>query len=535
MFLCCKSRLQNSDLPAGAVFPILIPSHSAFSDLYIRHAHERVGHQGVPQTLSYIRKQFWLLKGRRSVQKVLHRCNQCRKVEGKPFPLPPHPPLPDFRTTRSQAFSSTGLDFTGPFNVKGFDGMSLFKVYVLLLTCAATRCVHLEVTRSLGLNDFMMALERFFSFRGIPHHFESDNAGTFIRCNKELKSLLNSKRAQKYFDICRKIDWNFYTSRSPHMGGFIEKLNDIFKRISRKTFGKTTAMDFEEFRTMIAYSMAVMNDRPLTYVYSGSCSEGSPLSPNKLTLGYDVLEPPHINFKGKKDPIAKQYGEQFARLEEIKDEFWKQYNDQYLTELHERDVRNNKKSPKLRVPKIGDVCLLVREKVPRRQWKLCRIMGFKKPKKDSHIRECRVKLLTDKGKCSILKRSPKFLIPMEIEPHFIDDDPLVKSVVPFDDGARDVAKNKKQSLPSYWTKPVKLPNSAYNFPAKKKKGFRKKGKFPSPVLGKTKRHKKVKLPAAKVVLEPSRTPALDPTWKPPVTKNLQVQPTTRVLRSRNRV
>ena len=560
--LCCTSRLQNSELPTSAVFPMLLPSHSTFTELYIRHAHEKVGHQGVPQTLTYTRKEFWVLRGRRAVQSVLHRCNQCRKVEGKAFPLPPHPPLPDIRTKRNQAFSATGLDFTGPFHVKSSDIDRFVKVYVLLLTCARTRCVHLEVTRSLGLNDFMMALERFFSFRGIPQHLESDNAATFFRCNQELKSLLDSKRAQKYFDINKKIHWNFYTSRSPHMGGFIEKLNDIFKRISRKTFGKTTAMDFEEFRTMIAYSMAVMNDRPLTYVYSGSCSEGMPLSPNKLTLGYDVLEPPHIRFEWKKDKTAQQYGDQFAHLENVKDEFWKQWNDQYLTELYEHHVRNNKRRPNLRVPKLGDVCLLMKEKVPRRRWKLCKIVGFKKPRRDQHIRECRVKLLTERGNFSILKRSPQFLVPLEVEPHTLLNDPLVNSVVPFIPTGSDV-EVIKTPLPPYWTQPVKLPDSAHRLPSRKGKagkGFRKKGKFP--LAGVKRVHSKAKvlkqpdvmvqnpeLPSqdeksgasavnipsntsTKKVMKPD-TDMKDPTWKPMKPGRLNVDPTTRVLRQRH--
>ena len=384
--------------------------------------HECVGHMGVPQTLSHIRSEFWVLQGRRAVQKVIKRCNNCRRVEGRCFPLPPHPPLPDFRTQQDHAFSSVGLDFMGPFRI--LDRAKAVKVYVLLLTCASTRAVHLEATRSLAVNDFMMAMDRFFSYKGVPYHVESDNAATFVRCNREIKSTFRKEQMGLYFEQ-RRINWNFYTSRSPHMGGFIERLNQIFKRICRKTFGKAR-LDFEEFRTMMAYAEAVMNDRPLTYVYSDNNSEGRSLSPSLLTLGYSLLEPPHLRMSHKKDLVAKKYGEQFVLLEQMKNVFWVRWNKEYLTGLFEKHVKANKPKPGFPVPKIDDICLLKNENLPRRRWALCRVLGFKPPKRDGYIRECFVQRLTKKGKVKILKRSPQFLVPLEIEPHYIDDDPLVK-------------------------------------------------------------------------------------------------------------
>ena len=169
-----------------------------------------------------------------------------------------------------------------------------------------------------------------------------------------------------------------------------------------------------------------MNDRPLTYVYSHNNSEGQSLSPSMLTLGYNLLEPPHLRMSHKKDAVAKKYGEQFVLLEQVKNFFWEKWSSEYLAELFEKHVKANKPRPGFPVPKIGDVCLLKNENLPRRKWGLCRVLGFKTPKRDGHIRECRVQRLTKKGKVKILKRSPQYLVPLEIDPHYIDDDPLVK-------------------------------------------------------------------------------------------------------------
>ena len=437
--LCCGTRVQNSTLPSETVTPMLMPSNSIFTDMLINKVHREVGHQGTPQTLTRLRTEYWILQGRRAVQKVLRRCVECRRYDGKCFALPPHPQLPNFRVQRNQPFSSIGLDFMGPFGIvdnMGPDDPDVSsKVYVLILTCASTRCTHLEVTRSLALNDFAMALERFFNFRGVPNHIESDNAATFIRCNRELKSTIKQEKLDDFFKT-KRINWNFYTQKSPHKGGFIERLNGIFKNVCNKGFGKTV-MNFEEFRTMTTHAMAVLNDRPITYVYSDNNSEGRPLSPNMVTLGYNVMEPPHLRFQYRKDEIAKRYGEQFVELENFKNVIWQQWLDQYITGLFEQHIKGSKINPNLRIPKIGEICLLRKENTKRRKWPLCRVLGFKKPKEDGHIRECRIQVLPNtklkpsseaymKLKPTVLKRSPQFLVPLEIEPHYISDDPLIK-------------------------------------------------------------------------------------------------------------
>lgn len=434
--LCCQTRMENSNLPISTIYPMLLPSNSIFTDLLIRHMHVAAGHQGTPQTLSHIRSEYWVLQGRRSVQKVLRRCVQCRKVDGKCFQLPPHPPLPDFRVQRNRPYSFIGLDYMGPFTIKEPNTEDLVsKVYVLMITCASSRSVHLEATRSLALNDFLMALDRFFNYRGIPSHVESDCAPTFLRCDKELKSLFKSDRVIRFFEK-KRINWNFYTEKSPHKGGFIERLNDIFKRACRKNFGNAQ-LDFEEFRTMVCYAMGTLNDRPITYVYSNS-DDGMILTPSLLTLGYNLREPPHIRFTYKMDEITRKYGQQFADLEKRKNEFWNYCSEVYNTELFERHIKGSKLNPNRVIPKIGNICLLKRENTPRRKWPLCRIIEFKEPKYDEHVRECVVQTVSPKAaersesiwdpiKPTILRRPVDFLIPLEIEPHLVEGDPLVKT------------------------------------------------------------------------------------------------------------
>ena len=73
------------------------------------------------------------------------------------------PDLPNYRVSEDPPFSHTGMDFAGPLYVKGLkhDKSSTSKptsnkVWVLLLTCAATRAVHLELVRGLDVPTFLL-------------------------------------------------------------------------------------------------------------------------------------------------------------------------------------------------------------------------------------------------------------------------------------------------------------------------------------------------------------------------------------------
>ena len=409
--LRCKTRMENSELPYSTVYPILLPSKSHFTNLLIRNAHELTGHRGIPHTLSHIRAEFWILAGRRAVKTVISRCNTCIKVDGRVFKLPDHPPLPEFRVKRARCFKSIGIDFTGHFMVRDAKTGVKSKAYMLIFTCAASRASHLEATQGMSTTDFMLGFTRFLNTRGTPEHIESDNGGAFVRANSQLKSIFSSKRTSKFLNQ-KRITWNFYTERSPWMGGWIERLNGIFKSVCRKTFGKTV-LSFEEFRTMTCFANAVLNERPLTYVYSEINAEETVLTPSMLLNGFNLTEPPHLCMRKTRDREEIKFGARYEVMEKLKDSFWKIWQNRYLVELTEKHSRQCKAQADLKVPKINDVVLIKHEILKRREWKLGKIINLKMGR-DQKVRECTVKTHSDKGKYSVIKRSPSFLIPLEV-------------------------------------------------------------------------------------------------------------------------
>jgi hypothetical protein len=82
-------------------------------DKLIAFYHEEKGcHAGPETTLGILRERFWIIHGRRTVQKVIRRCLVCRKQRIGPVQQQ-MAPLPAERVTISPAFSHVGIDFTG--------------------------------------------------------------------------------------------------------------------------------------------------------------------------------------------------------------------------------------------------------------------------------------------------------------------------------------------------------------------------------------------------------------------------------------
>ena len=144
--------------------PVLLPSKHCFSNLVIRDTHERIKHSGLRDTLSTIRERFWILKRREAVKRYIRQCIVCRKVEGKTYSPACIPDLPSYHVFEDPPFSHTGLDFAGPLYIKPAHekqdqtaNSEATKVYILLMTCASTRAIHLELTRGLSVPAFLLA------------------------------------------------------------------------------------------------------------------------------------------------------------------------------------------------------------------------------------------------------------------------------------------------------------------------------------------------------------------------------------------
>ena len=148
---------------------------------------------------------------------------------------------------------------------------------------------------------------------GIPKSFISDHEASFKRASTELEQIVNSKRVRKYLK-CRRVSWNFYTEKSPHKGGFIERLNAGIKRTFYKILS-SKMLSFKEFRTLACDVTSTLNDRPLTYIYSDISSENKALTPSMLLRGYNINEPPTLNLFKPRDKSETKISDSYIKLE----------------------------------------------------------------------------------------------------------------------------------------------------------------------------------------------------------------------------
>ena len=131
-FLCFRHRIT--------VTPTIIP-----------YCHERVKHNGLNETLTEVHSKYWIPMGRQTAKNKLFGCNLRRRFQGRNYPVPESPDLPEFRVRDVPAFICEGVDFASPLFVKSKvkDEPEMTKVYIALFTYATSQAVHLELVPSL--------------------------------------------------------------------------------------------------------------------------------------------------------------------------------------------------------------------------------------------------------------------------------------------------------------------------------------------------------------------------------------------------
>ena len=237
---------------------------------------------------------------------------------------PPPPDIPSFRVSYEFAFTNVGIDYAGPLFVKEIylANPKMFKAYLLLCTCAATRNVQ--------IGKFNMAI--------------SDNFQTFI--TDELKQFL----------AFEEIKWTHILPKSPWWGASYERLIRIIKESLRKCVSKAKLM-YEELETVLVEIEMVINSRPLTYLYE-EAEEAS--TPSHLVIGRRLL---NTSMKGD-GYVAKHSADllhnHYKYLQNVIQHYSKRFSKEYLSELDQRRLYTRGKGNYDEFCKLllGDVVLI---------------------------------------------------------------------------------------------------------------------------------------------------------------------------------
>ncbi|XP_028966451.1 uncharacterized protein LOC114828036 [Galendromus occidentalis] len=363
----CKSRLERSPhLSGDQKFPIILPGNCNLSKLIVQDIHERRCYRfgGMNMVLQLLREDFLLIHARKITRHVLNSCATC-KIFHSEAANSPTPPLPPFRLGEAPPFFHTGCDFMGPIRYKKDSG-EVGKSYILLMTCAVSEAIHLELTLDLSTVEVLGALQKFINRFPVVQTITSDNGLSFQRAAKELKLIyeLIKDGEIKRWPANSFIEWGFQTAAAPWFGAFFERQVQTVKRPLRKILGSA----IPHFRIE-----AMVNSRPITTVASGA-DEVEALTPANLLFGYKgkTIIPEHLSKpKSPTDSDKVVFSRRWKYQQRLLSSFWKRYHEEYLQYL---ETTHKQKPISARPLKIGDVCLPQRESFNRALWPLCRVI-----------------------------------------------------------------------------------------------------------------------------------------------------------------
>ena len=169
---------------------------------------------------------YWLVGGSSEVCSYISKCVRCLELRGvvkdqKMADLPPD------RLEPAPPFTYCAVDYIGQWIIK--DGRNELRRYVVLITCMASRAIHLECVNFMDTASFINALRHFSCRRGPIHQFRSDRGSNFIGARGELKEALAELDHQRVSTELLKVNCDKFSFRmsvpsASHMGGVWERL-----------------------------------------------------------------------------------------------------------------------------------------------------------------------------------------------------------------------------------------------------------------------------------------------------------------------
>ncbi|XP_067933334.1 uncharacterized protein [Watersipora subatra] len=289
--------------------------------------------------------------------------------------------LPHERSSQSPPFSYCGIDCFGPFMVK--DRRTELKRYGLMVTCLASRAVHLEVLDDMSTTAFVNGIRNVIAIRGPIKKIWCDQGTNFVGAvqdlteNGVLEFKLNPPSASNMSGVWKRM---IRTARNV--------LQSLLKSHSDR-------LDTSHLRTLMYEVMAIINSRPLSVV----TEEDMPLSPNMLlTMKSDVTLPPSGSFD-ESDMYSRK---RWRAVQHIANAFWKRWKTEYLSQLHSRQKWVHKTTNNIAV---GDIVLIKDDQTTRNVWLKGRVSDCY-TSEDGQIRSAKVLL----GNRVQAKNSGKFLI-----------------------------------------------------------------------------------------------------------------------------
>lgn len=418
-------RIQHAKLSLERKHPIILSPESHLSTLIIQKAHIDVLHGGIQTTTRKLRDEFWVIRSRILIKKLINKCMICFRERCRPAKQQMGDLLPP-QVQPNRPFSHTGVDFAGYFEIKSstLRNAKIVKCYVALFICLTTKAIHLELAHDLSTQAFIAVLNRFISRRGIPTNIYSDRGTNFIGTANELPNLWyieqsNESKLIQQECINKAISWHFNPARASHFGGLWEAGVKSMKTHLHCIL-KNSKLTYEEFNTLIIQIEACLNSRPLCPL-SQDPDDLEVLTPGHFLIGQALITAPHPDMKH----IPMNRLSRFQYLQHLLQNFWRQWSNEYLSRLQNRP-KWKKQFPNL---SVGQLVLIKEDGIPPSKWILGRITKTY-PGKDGLIRCVEVKCKESKLSRPIHKLCP---LPIEDKPNNDEHSMITQMLIPRED------------------------------------------------------------------------------------------------------
>ena len=391
---------------------VLLPEKHPFSWLVAQRAHIDSGHLALESTVARIRSKYWIIGVRRMVRTIVGRCKTC-KLKFKRLESQKMSPLPIERIKPSPAFQHVGLDYFGPFEIKGeVQKRVRGKCYGLLFTCDASRAVHAEVVQNYSTEAFLQALRRFACIRGWPRSIHSDNGSQLVGASKELKKAMESLDWEELQTFGHKFNthWSFSSADAPWQNGSTEALVKSIKHALNVVIGNQV-FSYVEFQTLLYEAAQLVNQRPIGRNPLRP-DDGTYLCPNDLLLGHSTNHVPQGPFAEKSS--TKQ---RLRFIQDVVNCFWKRWSREVFPNL----VIEPKWHTERRNVRVGDVVAIQDSNIVRGEWKLGVIENII-DSKDGRVRNVEVRYKIGSTNVTIKRAVQRLIVIVPVEGDEQDQD-----------------------------------------------------------------------------------------------------------------
>ena len=94
LYRCTARKSQRSSTPSENRNPIILNRNHLLTKLIVEVCHYRIKHNGETHTLSEVRKEYWILRGKSYIKQILYHFIICRHLNSRPYNYPKSPNLP---------------------------------------------------------------------------------------------------------------------------------------------------------------------------------------------------------------------------------------------------------------------------------------------------------------------------------------------------------------------------------------------------------------------------------------------------------